>query len=157
MIFTPAFPFANPFPEQPRRKHRADKSKTPFGFRGVDTPLAATSTFRTAFFGGGEGLLGNKCCSRIVFLLLLRGLSSRFVWAGPIRSGGSPPASSGFPALSSPPTLWYLLSRERERERKELFIFDATEATCINPFFGRATCLKRKSCADPSSSRGIRF
>lgn len=73
-------------------------------------------------------------------LLLLRGLSSRresrLVWAGPTRSGGSLPASSGFPALSSPPTLWYLLSSERERERKELFIFDATEATCMNAVLG---------------------
>lgn len=41
--FTPAFPFENPFPEQPRRNHQADKRKMPFGFQGVDSPLAAMS------------------------------------------------------------------------------------------------------------------
>lgn len=116
------------------------KAKCPWGFGELILPLQRRAPSKQrGFFGGMGGLLGHKRRGRVVFLLLLlRGLSSRresrLVWAGPIRSGGSLPASSGFPALSSPPTLWYLLSSERERERKELFIFDATEAT----FFGRA-------------------
>lgn len=42
------------------------------------------------------------------------------------------PLSWVFFALSSPPTL--VLAVEREK-KKSVFIFDATEATCINPFF----------------------
>lgn len=130
------------------------KAKCPSGFRELILPLQGRAPSKHHFWGVGgfvrEQMLQPSCvCSP------LAGFESRSVWAGPIRSGGSLSAPSGFSALSSPPTLWYLLSREREREKNYLFLMP--QKPHVLTHFGRETCLKCKSCVDPSSSRVVRF
>lgn len=77
-------------------------------------------------------------------------------WAGPISSGGSVPASLGFLCFVFTSNTLVLAVK---RGKKKLFIFDATEATCSNPFSGERPILeaKHKSTFSPPTQKRSGF
>lgn len=137
--FTPALPGA--------AEGKAPSRQKPSGFRGVDPPLAARSTFQTAVLGSrggwGVGLLGNKCCSRVVSSPLAGfELPMCVGWSRPFRWLSS--RSLGFPCfVFTSNTLVLAVERETERERKRknkkknyLFLMPQ-KPHVLTRFFGR--------------------
>lgn len=67
------------------------------------------------------------------------------------------PASSGFPALSSPPALRYLQSKERERERRIIYFLMPLKPHVLTLYWGERPVWNVKAVLTPAAPEGSGF